>query len=427
MPDETILSDDLLRQLISVGEVDILVGLHTHNHAKTIGHVIQVIREGLLKYFPRERAAILNSDAGSHDATRDIVLAASIDDLRHAAHIQALRTLHTISTQYGETVSPGAAMRILVEAADLLRAKATVVIAPESSDISPEWIDRLLRPIFRDQMDFVAPIYRRHRFEGIVVTNLLYPMTRALYGKPVREPHPAEFAFSDSLGVRLVSHPMWNNDAGRLGPEVCVTVEALADDLRLQQTFLGPKGHHLEQQPTDLVAALRQTVGPLFWAMENSNGAWSSVQEVHPVPTTGPSYDLTEGDINVDHSRLHQMFCSGVADLGPVLKSILAPDTLEQLQRAASLDEADFQYPDELWVKAIYEFASAYHRSVISRDHIIQALAPLYRGRAYTFLTQNRESSPSVLEERIESLCVTFERLKPHLVEQWAAQEKRGS
>ena len=75
-------------------------------------------------------------------------------------------------------------------------------------------------------------------------------------------------------------------------------------------------------------------------------------------------------------------------------------------------------------VKAIYEFAGAYHHSVISRDHIVQALAPLYRGRAYT-LKQNQEASPNVLEERIESLCVTFERLKPSLVEQWTAQEKR--
>ncbi len=426
MPDETILSDDLLRQLISVGEVDILVGLHTHNNAKTIGPIVEVIREGLLKYFPRDRIAILNSDAGSHDGTRDLVRAAAIDDVGQAFGLRALRTLHCVSNQYGTAYSPGTAMQILVEAADLLRAKASVVIAPESSDISPEWVDRLLRPIFRDQIDFVAPVYRRHRFEGIMVTNLMYPMTRALYGKPVREPRPGEFAFSDSLGVRLVSHPMWSNDAGRLGPEVCVTVEALADDLRLAQTFLGAKGH-LEQQPTDLVAALRQTVGPLFWSMENSNGAWSSVHEVHPVPTTGPSFDITAGDINVDHSRLHQMFCSGVADLGPVLKSILSPSTLEQMQHAASLDEANFQYSDELWVKAVYEFASAYHRSVISRDHIIQALAPLYRGRAYTFLTQNKESSPSVLEERLESLCVTFERLKPTLVEHWTAPEKRGS
>ena len=37
MAEETILSDDFLRELINVGEVDILVGVHTYNDASTIG------------------------------------------------------------------------------------------------------------------------------------------------------------------------------------------------------------------------------------------------------------------------------------------------------------------------------------------------------------------------------------------------------
>ena len=69
MAEESILSDELVRQLISVGEVDILVGLPTFNDAQTVGQVVQVIRTGLLKYFPRERAAILNADGGSTDET----------------------------------------------------------------------------------------------------------------------------------------------------------------------------------------------------------------------------------------------------------------------------------------------------------------------------------------------------------------------
>jgi len=92
--EDNILPDDLLRQLISVGEVDILVGLHTHNHAKTIEHVVQVIREGLLKYFPRERIAVMNADGGSTDGTPELVRAASITDVRHANSFQTLRTLH---------------------------------------------------------------------------------------------------------------------------------------------------------------------------------------------------------------------------------------------------------------------------------------------------------------------------------------------
>lgn len=423
MADENILSDDLLRQLISVGEVDILVGLHTHNHAKTIGHVVQVIREGLLRYFPRERVAILNADGGSQDGTPDLVRAASISDVGGANTFHTLRTLHCVSSQYGSVPSAGQAMHIVIAAADLLRARACAVIAPESSDILPEWIDRLLRPICREHFDFVAPIYRRHRFEGILVTNLLYPMTRALYGKRIREPRPSEFAFSARLAGELVESELWGNDAGRLGPEVCITMASLSDGLRVSQTFLGAKGH-LDQPSSDLIAALRQTVGPLFWSMEQYGAPWSGINEVQAVPTAGPEYEVTAEAVNVDRQRLHQMFCSGVVDLEQVLASILSPATLAQLQTAAAVEEEEFHYTDELWVKAVYEFAASYHRSVINRDHILQALAPLYRGRAYAYLTENSTASQEDLEAHNEALCLTFERLKPYLLGLWAAQER---
>ena len=425
MADEDILSDDLLRQLIGVGEVDILVGLHTHNHAKTIGPVVQVIREGLLKYFPRERAAILNADAGSQDGTPDLVRAAAISDARASARMATLRTLHSISTQYGNDPSPGKALHMMVAAADLLRAKACAVIAPESSEISPEWTDRLLRPIYREHYDFVTPVYRRHRFEGILVTNLMYPMTSALYGKQVREPRPGEFALSAEFAGRLLSNDLWDTEAGRLGPEVCFTVEALSDGLRVFQTFLGPKGRS-EQQSPDLVAALRQTVGPLFWAMEKTQPVWTTQNEMHPVPASGPEYDVTDEAVNVDRQRLYQMFRSGVGDLEQVLKSIVSPGTLTQLQAAATATDQNFQFSDELWVRTIYEFAASYHHDVINRDHIVQALAPLYRGRAYAFLTENSNTPPEGLEARIAVLCSTFERLKPYLLELWASPE-RGS
>ena len=83
MADESILSDELIRQLIAVGEVDILVGLPTYNNAKTVAQVVQAVRGGLLKYFPRDRVAILNADGGSKDDSPMLVQAASISDARN--------------------------------------------------------------------------------------------------------------------------------------------------------------------------------------------------------------------------------------------------------------------------------------------------------------------------------------------------------
>ncbi len=55
----------------------------------------------------------------------------------------------------------------------------------------------------------------------------------------------------------------------------------------------------------------------------------------------------------------------------------------------------------------------------MNRDHIIQALAPLYRGKTYTFLIENEDASADEVEKNVEDLCLTFEQLKPYLVERW--------
>jgi inorganic triphosphatase YgiF len=117
------------------------------------------------------------------------------------------------------------------------------------------------------------------------------------------------------------------------------------------------------------------------------------------------------------------MFSTGVAELQSVFQSILSPATLSELQRIAQLGEEEFHYPSELWVRTIYEFAASYQKAVINRDHIIQALAPLFRGRAFTFLTENRNASASEVENNIEGLCLEFERLKPYLLQMWKSRE----
>ena len=40
MAEESILTDDFLRELINVGEVDILIGVPTYNDADTVGQTV---------------------------------------------------------------------------------------------------------------------------------------------------------------------------------------------------------------------------------------------------------------------------------------------------------------------------------------------------------------------------------------------------
>ena len=422
LAEESYLTDDFLRQLVNVGEVDILVGLPTHNNAQTIGSIVQTIQSGILRGFPRERAVIINADGGSRDGTRELVTGVSIDDVRPASNLHALRTLHSISTEYPNSPSSGAALRTILAAAELLRAKACAVLSPNSANIEREWISKLLSPIYRDGFDLVTPTYRRHKFEGLLITNLVYPMTRALYGLRIREAYSPEFGFSGRLGSQFLGQHAWNDGTEGAGVELRFTLAAITGRNLICQSFLGEK-MHVERHAADLVPALRETVGALFSELEPDFPVWSAVTHSQSLPTTGADHEVILEPLRVNRKRLREMFSSGVAELESVFQSILSLSTLAELKRIAALGEEEFHYPPELWVRTVYEFAASYRKSVISRDHIIQALAPLFRGRAFTFLVENRNASEDEVENNIEGLCLEFERLKPYLLQLWESRE----
>jgi glucosylglycerate synthase len=418
LAEETLLTDEFLRQLINVGEVDILVGLPTHNNAKTLPPVLQAIQAGLLKCFPRERTVIVNADGGSQDGTPQLVTGVSIDDVWSASKIYTLRTLPAISTEYARVPDHGLALRTILAAADLLRARVCVLISPDSTTIAPDWIQHLVHPIYAENIDLVSPLYRRQKFEGVLMRNLLYPVTRAVYGSQIHEPYASEFAVSGRLATNFLSDTSWNEEWGKLGPEISLTVTALTGEYRVSEAFLGNKGP-VQRSAHDLVQAMRRTVGPLFASMDHDFTFWSTTSPVAPSTPDVDGTDMSEDSVRINRKQLRETFAHGVSQLEPVFRSILSPETISEIQRIAALDLAEFRYSDEAWARTVFEFAASFHKSVISRDHVIQALVPLYRGRALSFMLENREHSAAEIDKNVESLCLEFERLKPYLLEVW--------
>jgi len=184
------------------------------------------------------------------------------------------------------------------------------------------------------------------------------------------------------------------------------------------QAFLGTKVP--TPRSADLVAVMRRTVGALFSSLESNFPAWSAVKGSEAVPTLGNPHPAVPESARVNRKRLHEMFADGVAQLQPVLQTILSDATLSELQKIAAMEIDQFHYPADTWAKTVYEFTASYHKSTINRDHILQALVPLYRGRSLTFLLENRNGSRETIEQHEESLCGEFERLKPYLLEIWA-------
>jgi hypothetical protein len=67
----SLFSDELLRQLIAVGNVDVIVGVPTHNNAATIVDVVKTVQAAFVQLFPRERTVLIALDGGSTDGTTE--------------------------------------------------------------------------------------------------------------------------------------------------------------------------------------------------------------------------------------------------------------------------------------------------------------------------------------------------------------------
>jgi hypothetical protein len=422
LAEETFLSDDLLRQLMSVGEVDLLVGILAHSSANIMRRAARSIEDSLQQNFVRQRMAIISVDGG---ATEDGGDAVSGDGPGHqglgSKGLKSLRTIHQVTAGFSAAPSAGLALRTILASADLLRAKACAVVSPATSSTSPEWIANLLRPAFRDNYDFVAPLYARHKFGGLLARNLLYPMTRALFGRRIRELYADEWAFSSKLGSFCLSEDVWHEEPVRARPEAWMGISAITSDYRCCQVFLGEKPQPPAGSGPDLVEALRQTVGSLFWSLETHQNAWMDREGSEPLPTFGPDHAITAEPMDLDRARMFEMFQTGVKQLEPILNTILRPETHASIQAMAATEQQGFRFSSGLWVRMLYDFASAYHHSVINRDHLVQALVPLYRGKIVSYLMEHANSSAAEMEAASEELCLEFERQKPRLREQWKA------
>jgi glucosylglycerate synthase len=268
----------------------------------------------------------------------------------------------------------------------------------------------------------VAPLYTRHKFQGLLVRNLLYPVSRTVFGSDIHELYSDEWGFSGRLAEFCLGKDVWQEEAIRARPEAWMAISAMSSDFRCCQTFLGEKAQAGGGPRTDIVEILRQTVGTLFWCLETYQSLWLENDTSRPVPTFGEPKELTLEPASMDRGRIFEMFQTGVKELEPILGSILDADTLSEIKNIATIAEGKFRFGPDLWVRTVYDFAAAHHHSVINRSHLLQALAPLYRGMTYSYLIEHADSSLAELEAANEMLCEEFELQKPYLRERWKAK-----
>jgi hypothetical protein len=119
-------------------------------------------------------------------------------------------------------------------------------------------------------------------------------------------------------------------------------------------------------------------------------------------------------------------FRRGCKELDDVWKIALQPQTLAEIRRL-SCDSAGggvtLRLEDDLWTKVVFDFSWAYRSNPVARGQLLPALTPLYLGRVASFVRETESLGAHEVEERIERLCVSYERLKPYLISLWKGED----
>lgn len=406
-------------QLAQIGQADIVVGIPSYNSARTIGHVVRAVQAGLAKYFPEHKAVIVNSDGGSGDGTTEVVRQASVEDFEAILLHHRVTPIAKLAFPYFGIPGKGSAFRSVFEIASMLDAKACAVVDSDLRSIAPEWIELLVKPVLEGGFDYVSPLYHRHKFDGTITNSIVYPLTRALYGKRVRQPIGGDFGFSGKLAQFYLTKDVWETDVARFGIDIWMTTTALANDFRIAQSFLGAKIHDAKDPGADLSDMLYQVVSATFALMDTYPEVWMPVKASEPVPTFGFEYAVGLEHVNVNTARMLHIFREGIRNLREVWQEILGNGDLREVERLGALDDAEFRFPLALWARIVYDYALAFHHRKMPAGHLIKSLMPLYVGKTASFVMETQDMGQAGAEAEIEKLCLEFENGKDYLTTNW--------
>jgi glycosyltransferase involved in cell wall biosynthesis len=414
-----ILGKEIRTQIESIDTADIVVGIPSYNNAKTIGHVVRAVQAGIAKYFPDKQAVLVNSDGGSTDGTMDVVQNTAIEDFHTIMLHHRIQPAFKITTPYHGIPGKGSAFRTIFEIAAAVNAKACAVVDSDLRSITPEWIELLIKPVIEHDYDYVTPLYHRHKFDGTITNSIVYPLTRALYGKRVRQPIGGDFGFSGKIAQFYLTKNVWETDVARYGIDIWMTTTAIANNFKVCQAFLGAKIHDAKDPGADLSSMLYQVVGATFDLIEGYYDIWKKVKLSENVPVFGFQYAVGLEPVSVNLERMIEKFHLGIRELSGLWNLFIPKTLLAHFENIASLGRDSFNIPDDMWADVIYYFALAMHKKTMNKEHLLKSLTPLYIGRTASFVIENWSSEAEEVEQKIEKLCTVFEEKKHILLQNW--------
>ncbi len=414
--DELFEGNDLFK---GIDKVDILVGIPSYNNAHSIEKVVMTSAEGLEMYYPQQKSIIINSDGQSQDNTVSIFKKTRVP-----------KGIGKRSFQYSGDFGKGSALRAIFEAARILDAKVCVVLDADTRSITSDWIYSLVSPVFKLGYGFVSPYYVRNKHDATVTNEIVYPLTRALYGLRIRQPIGGDFAFSNGAVQVFTRNKYWESYPyiNQFGVDIWMSTTAINEGFRVCQTVLGVKVHDKKDIIKDMAKVFVQVTGTLFELMKNYEQKWFDIIGSNQGYIHG-DFKFVEGEkISLNINELLQKFYDGYEKYKNVWKKIFEKNTyLEFLDTLNASSRDNIVLSAELWTKIVYEYACIY--GFIKKDQkekLLESMVPFYFLRTASFIKEAELFSDEIADAVVEGDAGLFERLKWYLINRWQDYKSRN-
>ncbi len=405
----------LAKRIEQIESADIIVGIPCYNNESTIVNVLKQVSRGLAKHYKSARSVILLSDGGSTDDTREVVRDEEI-----------MPWQEKVVFIYRGIGGKGTALRAIFEAAEKLNARACAVVDADLRSITPDWVRYLVEPVLEKNYHFVAPTYSRYKYDGTITNNVAYNLTRALYGKRIRQPIGGDFGLSRETIQSYLTHNVWGTDVARFGIDIWMTTQAIANGFNVCQANLGMKVHDPKDPGSALGPMFRQVVWTLFTLMEQHAPIWRDVQASEPIETFGSVESPEPEPIKVNQELLIQNFKLGFQHFGALWKEVLSSNSYAVFHRLAGMDGKGFILPVSCWAHTLYEIAATFHHWPKNRAKLVDVMSPLYEARVASFINETMEMTTAESERLVEQQAEIFEKEKPYLLRLWETGENEA-
>ncbi len=379
-------------------EYDLIVGIPSYNEADSIEFVVKKIDEGIQKYFSDKRSIILNVDNNSPDNTRDVFLNTKTETKKEY-----------ITTPEG-VKGKGNNFWNLFKFAVKAKAKAVVVVDADLLSITPEWIKRLGKPVFSGT-DFVSPLYIRHKYDGTITNNIVFPLIFSLFNKCIRQPIGGDFAVSGKL-VEYYLEQEWTETTRQYGIDNFMTMNAILGGFKTDQVMLDAKIH--KPSAPKLGPMFIQVVNTLFGVITSNIDKVKYIADEDMPKACYDLPDVNPPDLAIDTEKMKITSMTEFQQNKAFLRGVLDLETYTKIKAAYSNE--DINISPDLWAEIVFNLLRAYPKQE-QKIVLVEALKPLYFGRTYTFIKSTQDLSSLDAEKQIIEQAEIFWRKKKILLD----------